>query len=173
MTQRAVNSPVYLLRVLGVPRIEGPDGGSAAAWHSVIALRFWHLLATAPRHLLAPDRLVGLLWPDTEAEKARHLLYAAVHTVRRGLGQDVLVTEGDGIRQNVQCLRVEVAEFRLAITRAEDTAAAGWYGGCAAGGSVAAGRGGVRALAGYRAGRAGVALSRRPGAPRQSCGGWR
>jgi DNA-binding SARP family transcriptional activator len=46
------------------------------------------VIASAGRRGVGRDRLLALLWPDSEAEAARHSLYQALHAIRRSLGGD-------------------------------------------------------------------------------------
>ena len=45
-------------------------------------------IAAAGRRGVGRDRLLALLWPDSEPEAGRHSLYQALHAVRRSLGGD-------------------------------------------------------------------------------------
>lgn len=53
-------------------------------------------LATAPRRRCRRrDQVVAYLWPDLDAEHARGSLSQALRYLRRSLGDDVLVTQGE------------------------------------------------------------------------------
>ena len=41
------------------------------------------------------DSLLGVFWPDSDQERARHALRQAIFVLRRGLGASVLVSRGD------------------------------------------------------------------------------
>ena len=45
------------------------------------------VIAAAGRRGVGRDKLLALLWPDSEAEPARHSLYQAVHAIRRSARQ--------------------------------------------------------------------------------------
>jgi DNA-binding SARP family transcriptional activator len=113
--QSAIHSPPFLLRLLGPAGIEGPEGalsGPVAHRHRLALLA---LLATAPRGILARDRILGLLWPETDTPSARRLLNNAVHVIRQALGDDVVISEGEGLRLGGTVLRVDVLEFEAAV----------------------------------------------------------
>jgi DNA-binding SARP family transcriptional activator/formylglycine-generating enzyme required for sulfatase activity len=115
VNETALNSAPYLLRLLGTPRVEGPDGvleGPVAQRHRLALLG---LLALAPHTVLPRDRLLGILWPENATESARSLLNAAVHAVRKALGDEVLVNQGNGIWLNTTKLRIDVVEFEGAV----------------------------------------------------------
>jgi TolB-like protein/DNA-binding SARP family transcriptional activator len=61
------------------------------------------------------DRAVSLLWPDSEAQRARHLLSEALHVIRKALGEDLVVAAGDDLRLNLAAIAVDVVAFRKAI----------------------------------------------------------
>ncbi len=121
------NSPPYRLRLLGAPQIEGPDGtleGPIAQRHRIALLG---LLAVAPRCVLPRDRLLGLLWPEAREANARNLLNAAVHAVRRALGEEVLVSQGTSIWLDATRVRIDVAEFESALKNGDAARAVDLY----------------------------------------------
>ncbi|MEX2282074.1 MAG: tetratricopeptide repeat protein [Gemmatimonadota bacterium] len=101
--------------MLGNPSIEGPDGilsGAVAQRHRLALLA---VLAGAPRGILAREKLIGLLWPESGTAQARNLLNAAVHVLRRSLGEDVLLGEGEALRLDSRALRIDVLEMQEAV----------------------------------------------------------
>ncbi|MGH7468163.1 MAG: BTAD domain-containing putative transcriptional regulator [Longimicrobiales bacterium] len=119
----------YLLRFFGSPRIEGPMGvlsGPASQRHRLALLA---LLATAPRARLPRDKLLGLLWPETEMGNARHLLNAAVHAIRKALGEDALVTEGEALRLDTDSMRIDALAFETAQKQGDAARAVDLYAG--------------------------------------------
>ncbi|HEX2717922.1 MAG TPA: BTAD domain-containing putative transcriptional regulator [Gemmatimonadaceae bacterium] len=124
-----INSSICTLRLLGAPRVEGLSGvlaGPVAQRHRLALLA---LLATAPHSVMSRDRLIGLLWPETTSEKARHLLNVAVHSIRTALGERTLLSEGDALRLDRELLAVDVVEFERLIANGDDRSAASIYGG--------------------------------------------
>ncbi|MGH7466455.1 MAG: AfsR/SARP family transcriptional regulator [Longimicrobiales bacterium] len=125
--QSTINSPNILLRLLGSPGIHGPDGALSGPVVHRHRLALLALLAAAPKGILARDRVLGLLWPETDTASARRLLNNAVHVVRQVLGDDVVITEGEGLRFDAAKLRVDVLEFEAAVKRGEALAAVELY----------------------------------------------
>jgi DNA-binding SARP family transcriptional activator len=73
------------------------------------------LLAGSSHESLSRDRVVGLLWPDSDDRAARHLLADSVYVLRRALGADAIVTSDDGLRLSSDHVRVDIAEFRRGL----------------------------------------------------------
>jgi len=127
--QLGVNSSLHALRLLGPPRIESPDGvvdGGITQRHRLALLA---LLSLAPSAVVRRDRLIGLLWPETETDKARHLLNVAVHAIRKALGESTLITGGDALRLELSRLRIDVLEFQQSVQRGDVGAAVDLYAG--------------------------------------------
>jgi DNA-binding SARP family transcriptional activator len=61
------------------------------------------------------DRLLTLLWPDSEPEAARHSLYQALHAVRRSLGGDDVFLGSSTLQLNPERLTSDVGEFVDAV----------------------------------------------------------
>jgi DNA-binding SARP family transcriptional activator/Flp pilus assembly protein TadD len=122
-----VNSSRYALRLLGPPRIEGPDGALQGAIAQRHRLALLALLAAAPDGVLARDRVLGVVWPETSTPKARHLLNVAVHTIRRHLGDAALVSEGEVLRIDPQMIHIDAVEFELAVRRGDSQVAVALY----------------------------------------------
>jgi DNA-binding SARP family transcriptional activator/tetratricopeptide (TPR) repeat protein len=107
---------VFRLHTFGgafVARMSGEAVGSSAAQRRTVALLA--LLAVAGDAGLSRDKLVGLLWPDTDSERARHSLTQALYSARRALRADDLFLVGPDIRLNRDRLSSDVGEFDAAI----------------------------------------------------------
>ena len=72
-------------------------------------------LALAPGRTLSRDKLIGLLWPETSAERARHLLSVSLHELRRALGEDGVLSRGDDIALNPAVVSTDIDEFEAAL----------------------------------------------------------
>jgi serine/threonine-protein kinase len=70
--------------------------------------------AAGPRGM-SRDKLLSLLWPDSEAEAARHSLYQAVHAIRRSAGSDEIFLGGGTLQLNPQLITSDVGEFQEAV----------------------------------------------------------
>lgn len=85
------------LQTFGTLRLEssqGPVAGPISQRHRLALLA---LLAAATGRQLSRDRLLGLLWPDSDEHSGRTLLNTTVHAVRKALGSEALRSVGDGL----------------------------------------------------------------------------
>jgi DNA-binding SARP family transcriptional activator len=72
------------------------------------------LLATSPETSLSRDRLLGLLWPDRDERRARHLLADSLYVLRQALGDESIVASGELVRLSAR-VHIDVVDFRLAL----------------------------------------------------------
>ena len=81
-------SPNYYLTLFGTPLLQprdaSPLAGRAAQRHRLAMLA---LLALAPGQRLSRDKLIALLWPESDTERARNSLSQALRFLRRYLGE--------------------------------------------------------------------------------------
>jgi len=101
--------------------------GGAAGQRRLLALLA--VLATSREGGVSRDRLLGLLWPEVGADRARHALTQALYNARRALGCDDLFDAGSDIRINSERLTSDVGEFSDAIARGDHAGAAASYAG--------------------------------------------
>jgi DNA-binding SARP family transcriptional activator/tetratricopeptide (TPR) repeat protein len=88
------------------------------------------VLAIAGEAGLSRDKLVGLLWPDTAEERARHSLTQALYTARRALRCEELFLVGpSGIRLNFEHIDSDVRAFEAALDRGDLESAVASYSG--------------------------------------------
>jgi DNA-binding SARP family transcriptional activator len=73
------------------------------------------VVAAAGGRGVSRDKLLALLWPDSEAEAARHSLYQAVHAIRRSAGSDEIFLGGATLQLNSQLITSDVGEFEEAV----------------------------------------------------------
>jgi len=92
-------------------------------------LAFLAILGASPRATVTRDRLVALLWPQLDAEGARHRLSDSLYVVRRALGDEAIVTEGDDLRLDEAHVHVDVRTFERALDAGETALAIAQYGG--------------------------------------------
>jgi len=82
------------------------------------------VVAAAGRRGVSRDKLLGLLWPDTDPESGRHSLYQALHAIRRSLGSDEVFQGSATLQLNPALITSDVGEFEEAVERgAHETAA--------------------------------------------------
>lgn len=81
------------------------------------------LLGSGPHPQISRDKVVALLWPETDGERARHLLASSIYDLRQVLGDDAILATGDDLRLNPERVRSDVREFDGAIERGDVGAA--------------------------------------------------
>ena len=77
------------------------------------------VLAVAGGRGVARERLVALLWGDTDEEKARHALAQSVYSLRRSLGIDELIQGNERLALNEQVATSDIGELRAAVHAGE------------------------------------------------------
>jgi DNA-binding SARP family transcriptional activator/tetratricopeptide (TPR) repeat protein/TolB-like protein len=87
------------------------------------------LLAAARDRGMSRDKLLALLWPELETERARRTLSQTLYWIRRELGEDVVVPGIDDLRLTPTLLASDLHEFDDALARGDDTAAIALYAG--------------------------------------------
>lgn len=117
------------LCLLGNPRVEGPavPGQGRAIQRRHMALLA--LLARAGRTGQSRDKLLALLWPESPAGAARHSLADALYRLRRILGEDGIVAEGETIRLNPDVILCDVQTFEASLEEGRLEEAVALYGG--------------------------------------------
>lgn len=104
------------LQTLGSVFVAADSGeplGGAAAQRRTLALLA--ALAIAGEGGLSRDKIVGLLWPETDPERARHSLTQALYAARRSLEADDLFTVNADVRLNRRRLVCDVNELEAAL----------------------------------------------------------
>jgi TolB-like protein/DNA-binding SARP family transcriptional activator len=106
---------MYSLKLFGGPSLMGEQGvlgGRAVRGHRLALLS---LLAVADAQPITRDKLIALLWPDSDTGRARHLLSQSLYLLRQSLGDDAVPTAGDGVRLNPERIRSDVQELAEAL----------------------------------------------------------
>ncbi|HTK49565.1 MAG TPA: BTAD domain-containing putative transcriptional regulator [Gemmatimonadaceae bacterium] len=119
------------LHTLGETHLSDDSGrplGGAATQRRTLALL--SVLAIAGDAGLSRDKLVGLLWPRAEEERARHSLTQGLYAARRALQcDDLFVTSTSAIRLDFDRIACDARTFESLLAQGELEAAAGVYGG--------------------------------------------
>ncbi len=117
------------LRLLGAPgvEIEGKPAGGVLKQRQRIALLA--LLAARGRAGVRRDRVLAYLWPDRDAERARHALSQTLYSIRQALGEGAIVSMGDGLQLDNESLWVDTEAFERALSKGDLEAAVDLYGG--------------------------------------------
>jgi TolB-like protein/DNA-binding SARP family transcriptional activator len=110
---------VFSLRVFGGLSLEGPDGPVAGRAAQRPQLALLVLLATAPNSGISREKLLAYLWPETDAERGRHLLSNAVYLLRQALGEDAIAGNRETLRLTPEAVRCDVCQFEQALEAGE------------------------------------------------------
>ena len=114
------------LSLLGEASIEGADGpvyGRGAQRRRIALLA---ILALA-RRAVSRDKVIGLLWADHPADRARKLLSESLYVLRRALGEDAITTSGDDLRLDPAVVACDAILFEDAVAADELEAAVALY----------------------------------------------
>lgn len=110
------------LQTLGTIDLRHEDGRRATsvlAQSKRLALLAYLVLDGAARH--RRDTLLGVFWPDLDESRARHALSQSLHVLRRALGHDLIVTNGDGeVGIDRAALECDALELRQAAEAGDD-----------------------------------------------------
>ena len=113
------------LRTFGTLSLDaGRPLSGAAGQRSRLALLA--VLAVVGDSGISRDKLQSLFWPDSDTEHARGALKQALYALRRDLGDDVIIGNGD-LRLNCNAISTDVGEFQRAVDRGDAEAAAAYY----------------------------------------------
>jgi DNA-binding SARP family transcriptional activator len=108
------------LQLLGGLDIVGPDlspNSRARRRHPMVLLAV--VAASAPQPV-SRDRLMALLWPESDTDRASNSLRQALHALRRELGDDLFLPEmTGGIRLDPDKVKVDLWTFRAAMARGD------------------------------------------------------
>mgnify|MGYP006176023555 CR=1 FL=1 len=119
----------YGLRTLGgvsLTRGGQPMAGSATQRRRLALLA---LIAASGDRGVSRDRLIGILWPDSEPARGRQVLAQWLHLIRRDLGDEDIVFGTADLRLNPACMTCDVSDLRLALERNDLETAAALYAG--------------------------------------------
>ena len=117
------------LKLLGRLSLSDSNGPVTGQITQRRRLAFLAILGASPRATVARDRRVALLWPELDAEGARHRLSDSLYVARRALGDEAIVTEGDDLRLDEAKVNVDVRAFEGALDAGETALAIAQYGG--------------------------------------------
>lgn len=116
------------LRTLGGLSVEDASfqGGAATRRRPLAILA---ILATAGSKGMSRDRLIALLWPESDEQHARNSLNQALSSLRRDLGADDVVRGTAELRLNEAVITSDVQEFSARLDEGDDERGASLYGG--------------------------------------------
>ncbi len=118
-----------LLRIntLGGLSVGGLQAGAPGAAGQPRRLAILALLARAGDRGLTRDKVVSLLWPDADEERARRAITQALYALRQDLGAEEVILGVKDLRLNPDVVQSDVAEFAALITAGDLARAAGLY----------------------------------------------
>jgi TolB-like protein/DNA-binding SARP family transcriptional activator/Tfp pilus assembly protein PilF len=109
---------MHRLKLFGGASLEGPDGPLAGPPVQRRRLALLALLALARGRGISRDKLVAYLWPESHAERARHLLSDSCYRINVAVGE-AIVPVGDALRLDGERLPSDVADFADAVERGD------------------------------------------------------
>ena len=118
-----------MLRLLTFGGLSLVDDGvpltGAASQRSRLALLA--VLASSGAAGISRDKLLALLWPESDEERARHALKQGVYALRRDLGNENAVVGTATLSLDPTVIPSDVREFDEAIARGDDLTAVSLY----------------------------------------------
>lgn len=103
------------IRLFGGASLEGPDGPLTGRAAQRKPLALLAILASDRARSISRDRLMLLLAPELDTERARHLIRDTVYALRAALGQEVVVTAGDELRLDRALVTCDLWQFEAAL----------------------------------------------------------
>jgi DNA-binding SARP family transcriptional activator/TolB-like protein len=106
---------VIFLHVLGAPvirRAEAPITGRAAHRRRLAIIA---ILAAARGRPVGRERIIGLLWPDSSSDTARHTLSEGLYVLRKDLGEESFVVVGDEVGLDPAHVQSDLDQFERAL----------------------------------------------------------
>jgi serine/threonine-protein kinase len=85
------------------------------------------VVAASGRRGVSREKLLSLLWPDSEPEAGRHSLYQALHAVRRSLGSEDVFLGSTTLQLNPERITSDIGEFEEAVEQGSHERAARLY----------------------------------------------
>lgn len=118
-------SKALRLNALGGLAIEGPDGPSSAMPRPR-GLALLAILAAAGPEGVPRDHALGILWLESDEERARHALSQTLYGLRRDLGEEV-IDATSALRLDPGHITSDIGDFRAAVAANDWQAAAALY----------------------------------------------
>jgi DNA-binding SARP family transcriptional activator/TolB-like protein len=118
---------MFSLKLFGGVSLSGESGPLTGPAVQRRRLALLSLLASAPEGGVSREKLIGYLWPETGSEQARRFLADSVYALRRALGQEAILAQGDNLWLNPVVIRSDAGEFRQALARGDRQAAVTLY----------------------------------------------
>lgn len=120
---------MYRLRVLGGFSLEGPSGTATPRLPKRRAEAVLAVLAVCGDLGCTRERLVALLWPESDEARSRHGLRDALHALRRVLGRSAVPSSGHLLRLDPAVVVTDIHSFTRALSAGRHADAVEAYGG--------------------------------------------
>ncbi|MGB5301865.1 MAG: hypothetical protein WBP17_01800, partial [Gemmatimonadota bacterium] len=120
---------MYRLRLFGGVALAGPAGPVEGRAVQPRRLALLALLGASRNHGWSREKLIALLWPDTDPAEARRHLSQSVYLLRKGLGEDAIATHGESVELNTDVVWTDVGAFHEALREGEPERAIDLYAG--------------------------------------------
>ena len=117
---RAAKISVNVLRLLtfGGMALRADDGASAIRLRPQ-RLALLAIIAAGGDQGVSRERLVGLLWPESDEDRAHHSLRQTRYAIRSDLGQEVINSSGSTLSLEESAITADIIDFRTAVERGE------------------------------------------------------
>lgn len=120
---------MFHLRILGGAAVLGSDGALTGAAGRRRALALLALVASAGEEGISRDRVLALLWPELDSDRARNNLKQLVFSLRRALAPDVIAATSGALRLDPNAITVDLWAYEKAIAEGALENAVARYGG--------------------------------------------
>ena len=118
---------MFKLRVLGGFAVEGASGAAVPPLPKRRAQAALAVLAVCGDLGCTRERLLALLWPESDEASARHGLRDALHAIRRALGPNAVASSGSHLRLDSSVVRSDAGSFTEAVGSGRPAEAVGDY----------------------------------------------
>ena len=115
------------VRLLGEIQIDGPDGLITGRAVQRARLALLAVLAASRTNAVSRERLMALLWPESESDRAHALLRDAIYRLRASLAQPAVIATSAELRLDPAYTSCDVWDFEDAVARGDVECADGLY----------------------------------------------
>ncbi len=120
---------MYQLRVLGGFTLRQQSGAAMSMLPLTRAEAVLAVLAVCGDLGCTRERLIALLWPESDEAHSRHSLRDVLNALRHALGADAVFAKGEHLRLNPSVVTSDVCEFLQSLSAGRQRDAVGVYGG--------------------------------------------
>src|SRR5213593_4164835 len=115
------------LTTLGTLSVQRDNRPLSAATTQRRRLALLALLAVAGEKGLTREKVIAFLWPESDEQRARHVLAQTLYAVRRDLGDEDVVVGTTELRLNATMIEADVIELDAALDRGDVDRVAALY----------------------------------------------